>query len=155
MTEQAKELDPATREALDATLLDPGALVRLREWGGVALVGKMVELYLKLAPERIQEVREGLAAGDAARAERGAHSLKSSSANLGGERLRRLCQLIEDAAEDGELERARALLPHLETAYEHTLQGLVRRAPGPDADAPEAGAPASSAPEGPQDLDGG
>jgi HPt (histidine-containing phosphotransfer) domain-containing protein len=129
MTNAAEAPDEATLEALDQALLDPGAFVRLREWGGDTLVGKMVELYLKNAPERLADVRDGLAEGDARRAERGAHSLKSSSANLGGERLRRLCQLVEDAAEHGDLERVRALLPHLETAFEHTLQGLVRRAP--------------------------
>jgi two-component system, sensor histidine kinase and response regulator len=127
---------PDLEGALDAPLLDPAALVRLREWGGDTLVGKMVALYLKNAPERLEDVRAGLAADDAPRAERGAHSLKSSSANLGAERLRRLCQLVENAAEVGALEQVRELLPSLEEAFEHTLQGLVRRSPAPS-DLPE------------------
>jgi HPt (histidine-containing phosphotransfer) domain-containing protein len=128
---------PTLEGALETRLLDPGAFVRLREWGGDTLVGKMVELFLKNAPERLEEVREGLEGRDAHRAERGAHSLKSSAGNMGAERLRILCQLTENAAEDEDLDRVRELFPHLELALEQTLGGLRRHAtpPSPEADA--------------------
>ncbi len=105
-------------------LLDPGAFVRLREWGGDELLGKMVALYLKNAPGRLEEIRAGVAEGDGSRIEQGAHSLKSSSGNLGAVRLQRLCQQMEDAGEDGRLDDAQALLPELETTAEQTLRSL-------------------------------
>lgn len=123
---------PTLEAALETRLLDPGAFVRLREWGGDTLVGKMVDLFLKNAPERMEEVRSGVAEGDPHRAERGAHSLKSSAGNMGAERLRILCQLTEDAAEEGDLPLVRSLLPHLETTLEQTLGGLRRHAAAPD-----------------------
>ncbi len=131
---------PALEEANRAVLLDPGAFVRLREWGGDVLVGKMVDLFLKNAPERHAEIRSGLDEGEAERVERGAHSLKSSAANMGAERLRRLCQLVEDAGEHGALDEARHLEPHLAEALELTLRGLERHA-NPPSPAPEEPAP--------------
>jgi two-component system, sensor histidine kinase and response regulator len=130
---------PAERDAAvaasEGTLMDPQAFVRLREWGGDVLLGKMVGLFLKNAPDRMEEIRAGLEEGDAPRAERGAHSLKSSAGNLGAERLRRLCQYLEDAAEEGRLEDARALHPLVLEAYRRTIQALeLSRTPGLPAD---------------------
>jgi two-component system, sensor histidine kinase and response regulator len=124
-------MTPALEEANDAVLLDPAAFVRLREWGGDVLVGKMVDLFMKNAPERHAEIRSGLEEADPKRVERGAHSLKSSAGNMGAERLRRLCQLVEDAGEHGRLDDARTLEPHLAEALEQTLQGLARHANPP------------------------
>lgn len=110
-------------------ILDPGAFVRLREWGGDELLGKMVALYLKNAPGRLEEIRTGVAEGDGSRIEQGAHSLKSSSGNLGAVRLQRLCQEMEDAGEEGRLDDAQALLPQLETTCEQTLRSLEMNRP--------------------------
>jgi HPt (histidine-containing phosphotransfer) domain-containing protein len=118
------------------TLLDPGAFVRLREWGGDELLGKMLALYLKNAPDRMGEIRSGVQEGDGGRIEQGAHSLKSSSANLGAERLRWLCQRMEDAGEDGRLAEARGLLPELEEAYRQTVEALEMKRTPPTQESP-------------------
>lgn len=104
--------------------LDMAAIARLEEWGGVTLREKMIELFLTHAPERIEGIRKGLAEGDDALAERSAHSLKSSSANLGAEKLRRIAGSIEAAMEKGDRESARLLLPEGEARLAEILEAL-------------------------------
>lgn len=104
--------------------LDPEALERLRGWGGEALVGKMIALFLKNAPERMAEIRAGAATGDWDRLERGAHSLKSSAGNLGADSLRALSARMEEAAEARSDDPVDGLLAELESAFDHTLRAL-------------------------------
>lgn len=104
--------------------IDPQAIARLREWGGDKLVGQMVKLFLANSPARVEQIRAGLASNDAEEAERGAHSLKSSAANVGGEEVRRIALEMEGAATRGDLEAVGNLLPTLEEAYERTRAAL-------------------------------
>lgn len=98
--------------------LDPEALARLREWGGEALMAKMLELFLANTPERMDQIRRGIDRGDAKLVERGAHSLKSTAANLGAGRLRELAAELEDRAVAGESATLEGRLPELEQAYD-------------------------------------
>jgi len=114
----------------DPEILDPKAMERLREWGGDKLVSQMVELFLANSPARMDEIRSGLESGDAKETERGAHSLKSSSANLGATEVRRLALEMEGAASQGDLGAALELLSALEEAYLRTCTALEAVAPG-------------------------
>jgi HPt (histidine-containing phosphotransfer) domain-containing protein len=120
-------------------LLDPAAFVRLREWGGDELLRKMIDLFLQNTPKRMEQIRAGVRDGDAEAIEDGAHSLKSSCANLGAEAARSRAAAMEQLGEDGRLEEARALLPELDTHYGETVDALTRirdrgtvEAPDPD-----------------------
>jgi HPt (histidine-containing phosphotransfer) domain-containing protein len=108
----------------ESQIIDPQALERLREWGGDKLAGQMVRLFLKNSGTRMDQIRAGVSAADLKEAERGAHSLKSSAANIGAETLRTLATRIESAALEASIENARALLPHLETAYADAMREL-------------------------------
>jgi HPt (histidine-containing phosphotransfer) domain-containing protein len=108
----------------DSAIIDPQALDRLREWGGEKLAGQMVRLFLKNTGGRMDQIRAGVAHGDLEKAERGAHSLKSSAANIGAEVLRTLATRLERAALDSNLEDARTLLPELEAAYADAMREL-------------------------------
>ncbi|TVP73838.1 MAG: Hpt domain-containing protein [Gemmatimonadales bacterium] len=107
-------------------LLDPAAFVRLREWGGDELLQKMIELFLKNAPQRMEEVRQGMASGDVDAVERGSHSLKSSAGNLGAEALRLGAARVEALAEDGTLvgDPLRQAVKELESAWGRTEAAL-------------------------------
>jgi HPt (histidine-containing phosphotransfer) domain-containing protein len=109
----------------DSQILDPQALDRLREWGGDKLAGQMVRLFLKNSGARMDQIRAGVGAADLQEAERGAHSLKSSAANIGAEFLRTLATRMESAALDESAEDARALLPELEAAYTDAMRELA------------------------------
>lgn len=110
----------------DSQIIDPQALDRLREWGGDKLAGQMVRLFLKNSGTRMEQIRVGVDDSDLDEAERGAHSLKSSAANIGAEILRTLATRMESAALDGNAEGARALLPDLEAAYSEAVTELER-----------------------------
>ena len=110
----------------ETQIIDPQALDRLREWGGDKLAGQMVRLFLKNSGTRMEQIRTGVNGGDLEEAERGAHSLKSSAANIGAEVLRTLATRIESAALDGNSQDAEALLPELESAYAAAMEELER-----------------------------
>lgn len=108
----------------DPHVLDPEALERLREWGGEKLLTQMVRLFLQNAPQRMEQVRSYKDGSDGKEAERGAHSLKSSAANVGAQRVRVLAAEIERAAGDGDEATVTALLPDLEEAFSAAIHAL-------------------------------
>ena len=101
----------------DSQVIDLQALDRLREWGGDKLVAQMVRLFLKNSGTRMDQIRVGTETADVAETERGAHSLKSSAANIGAEHLRALVTAVEAASLDEDVAGLRELLPQVETAY--------------------------------------
>lgn len=108
----------------DSQVIDPQALERLKEWGGEKLAVQMVRLFLKNSGTRMDQIRTGVAEDDPDETERGAHSLKSSAANIGAEGLRTLATRIESASLDQDLEAMRALLPEIEGAYASAIDEL-------------------------------
>lgn len=108
----------------DAHIIDPRALERLKEWGGDKLAGQMVRLFLKNSGTRMDQIRQGAESGDLDEAERGAHSLKSSAANIGAEVVRTFATRLESAALEKDLDAVRRLLPELETAFSGALTEL-------------------------------
>lgn len=109
----------------DPRTIDPQALERLREWGGPKLAGQMVRLFLENSGSRMDQIRTGTEAGDMSEAERGAHSLKSSAANVGAEILRTLATRVETAALEEDAGEAKRILPELETAYADAMRELA------------------------------
>ena len=101
----------------DTQVIDLQALERLKEWGGDKLVAQMVRLFLKNSGTRMDQIRTGTETGDVAETERGAHSLKSSAANIGAENLRTLVTQVEAASLDEDVSALRSLLPEVEAAY--------------------------------------
>ncbi len=108
----------------DPQVLDPKSLDRLREWGGEKLLSEMVRLFLENAPQRMEQIRRGAGEGNLDEGERGAHSLKSSAANLGAERLRALSAESEKAASEGDRDTVASLLPQLEEAFSQVITAL-------------------------------
>jgi len=108
----------------DSQVIDPQALERLKEWGGDKLAAQMVRLFLKNSGARMDQIRAGVAQDDPEEAERGAHSLKSSAANIGAETLRTLATRVESASLDADMEAMKRLLPELEAAYAAAMSEL-------------------------------
>ncbi len=108
----------------DSLILDPQALERLREWGGDKLAVQMVRLFLKNSGTRMDQIRNGVASEDFQESEWGAHSLKSSAANIGAEGLRTLATNVESAALEKDHGRLRELLPQIEESYSEVINRL-------------------------------
>ncbi len=105
-------------------MLDTAALDRLRDWGGPTLLSQMVHLFLDNSPTRLEQIRTGVQEGEARNAERGAHSLKSSAANVGAMELSRIAARIEEIASRGDLDAVEAERPSLEAAFERVRERL-------------------------------
>jgi HPt (histidine-containing phosphotransfer) domain-containing protein len=84
---------------LDQTVLDQ--LVALG--GGPDLVARLAQLYLETAPALLQTLQDAAVNDDVGEVKTAAHTLKSSSANVGAKALSDMCQRIEKAAAEGNL----------------------------------------------------
>jgi HPt (histidine-containing phosphotransfer) domain-containing protein len=105
-------------------VLDPEVMGRLGEWGGPALIAKLVDLFLENTPAKIDEIRVGVASDEAHLVERAAHSLKSSAGNLGATRLHYLAAELEETAALGSADALGDLAARLEAAHAETCDAL-------------------------------
>lgn len=108
----------------ESDVIDPAAHERLREWGGTKLLKEMIRLFLENAGERMGQIATGFADGEVGKVEHGSHSLKSSAAHVGAERLRGFAADMEDRASRGDLEGARELHEPLQQACAEAMERL-------------------------------
>ncbi len=102
-------------------LIDAATIQGLRELGGddePGLLAELIGMFLEDAPKHMQNITEGLATNDIGRVERGAHTLKSSSANIGALGLSDLCRRIVESSRTNHPER----LPELCRDSERSLR---------------------------------
>ncbi len=98
--------------------IDRSALDRLTEWGGDKLLRQMLRLFLENAPERLQQIEQGLAPGGALEeAHRGAHSLKSSAGNVGAMSLSEKAAALEASTKQGDAEASQSLFAELKVLW--------------------------------------
>lgn len=85
--------------------LDPAPLDMIRSIGDGSdtLLRQVIALFEESGTPLVRQVRDSIATGDLATLRTAAHTLKSSSANLGGTRLSELCLKLESAARAGSL----------------------------------------------------
>ena len=93
-TQVAAALEPA-RRALDATIIGDLLDTMGDEFGD------LVRVYLEDAPQRLRELEFAAEGNDAAAQVAPAHTLKSSSANIGATALSELARHIEQTARSG------------------------------------------------------
>ena len=99
-------------------VLDQGALDNL-----IAMVGddpefvdELVDTYLADAPLQEDAIRAALTSGEAEGLVRPAHTLKSTSLNLGGLRVAEIARAIEERGRTGTIDGVDALLADLEVS---------------------------------------
>ena len=118
--------DPCSSSTSDTSVLDASILQGLKDLGGdddPGLFFELIDLFLQDAPTRMEEIQRGLDQGDIRLLERAAHTLKSSSANIGALTLSELCRSMEERARHNEnvglaelFDRSRQLWPRVEAA---------------------------------------
>jgi two-component system, sensor histidine kinase LadS len=107
-------LDPdAIRSLTGMVGDDPGAFVEI------------VDAFLDEAPERLAELRRGVAADDAVVAGRAAHTLKANGQVFGAHTLEALCRQLEAAARAGELADVAGLVDLVDAEWLRVQAGLV------------------------------
>jgi signal transduction histidine kinase/DNA-binding response OmpR family regulator len=111
----ADPVPPTPPDALDRKALD--SLREIERQGATGLVAKAVGLYLRTAPNLVQTVNTAAAARDIAELARAAHTLKSSSLNIGAARVGEIAKKIELGARAEPPDVASELVRELTAAY--------------------------------------
>jgi HPt (histidine-containing phosphotransfer) domain-containing protein len=78
------------------------------------LLKEIVEIFLKDFPNQIEQIQEGILAGDSNAVEQAAHSLKGSVANFAAKRTHEAAYRLEVLGREGNLEEAKEALADLE-----------------------------------------
>ncbi len=128
-SEQLPETEPNGAALADGALLDPAvleAIQRLGRPGRPPPLRKVIALYLDSAPALMDRLRHGLAESHQDEVRLAAHTLKSSSLNLGARAFAAVCQHIESHGRDGTLDEGRALLTRAEAHYADLVAALRR-----------------------------
>src|SRR5205807_8693706 len=121
----------------EAADVDPRVLLGMRSFqvpGDPDPVKRLVELFLRDAPERLTRIRAALDQKDAQTLQDTAHALKGSTSAVGAHRMEQLCAELEDRAAAEALEGSGVIVQALEAAFERARTELdLLRAAAPDA----------------------
>ena len=72
----------------------------LRKMGGATLVLKMLKIFFATTPLQLENIKNGMLAGDMEAVRHATHSLKSAAAYVGATQLSELARTLEYAARD-------------------------------------------------------
>jgi len=92
--------------------------------GNTGLAPKAVSSFLTDTPNRIEKIRQAVATKDAEELRFHAHTLKGSSAILGGRSLSRVAAKLEMAARSGNFSEAELLLNTLDAAFSQLREAM-------------------------------
>ncbi len=116
--------------AVDVSVLD--ALLVLQAPGSPDIRERVIGLYLQHTPGQIRELRAALDRNDPSAMMRAAHTMKSSSANVGAGPLAELCRDLESRLRQRDSEDAEPRIEAIEAEYirverelETCLQGVA------------------------------
>jgi CheY-like chemotaxis protein/HPt (histidine-containing phosphotransfer) domain-containing protein len=88
------------------------------------LAGTILRGFLDDLPRQIEALDAFLTSGDAAGAERQAHTIKGAAANVGGEALRAVAFKMEQAGKAGDLEVVKKCMKELTAAFDRLRQEM-------------------------------
>jgi CheY-like chemotaxis protein len=91
------------------------------------IINRLITIYQKSSLTLLAEIDSAVQASDDKRLWHAAHSLKSSSANLGALKLARLCEELEMQGRAGRLEQAAELAASVRHEYERTETWLDQK----------------------------
>jgi HPt (histidine-containing phosphotransfer) domain-containing protein len=87
---------------------------------------EVAAVFVEQAPRMLEELRAGIAAGDAATVRRAAHTIKGSAGIFGAAAVARAAATLEAQARAGELDDARRLEQELERETDRLRRALQR-----------------------------
>jgi len=113
-TETVPAISSQTLEAIAA--LDPD--------GGKQLASRVIGVYESNSADLLKVLATALAANDEEQLRTTAHALKSSSGNVGAERLMTMCREVEIAARESKLDEMTAQLAALKVEHQAVMEEL-------------------------------
>jgi len=124
---------PAKPGAVARNVINPHALDNIRALSaerGAALVQRVIHAYVDDTPQHLQTLRRAIAGLDAGNLRKVAHSLKSSSANVGAEALAQMCKDMEYLGRTDTTEGAAGILTDMEHEFQavrHSLSAILEK----------------------------
>ena len=118
---QGEEAPPVERAPLDM-------IASLQPAGGADVLKRIISLYLDSSLGQMKSIGAAVAGHDADALHRAAHTLKSSSANLGAMVFSGMCKDLEMMGRNNTLEAASARLADLEREYARVRESLEKHA---------------------------
>jgi len=116
----------AWKDPVGPALIDAGVLRDITALGRPALLGSLIELYLQHSPGLIVAIESAARNQQRAGLAEAIHTLKSSTANLGGVRLSRLLKECEILLNGGNAAQAALLVQRIPAEYREFCDALVR-----------------------------
>ena len=113
--------------AVPTAAINMKLLNQLRELdpsGGLGLARKILRIYLDSAGDLVGQIEQAIATGDAEALRRAAHSLKSSSANVGAETLSGLFKQLEELGREGKLDEASSVVDVTRREYDQAVKEI-------------------------------
>ncbi len=121
-----REIDATLARRSSAGAVDvwseSGLLARVG--GSEQLLHEIIGLFLEDCPQLVEDIRRGLARGDAPAVSRAAHTLKGSAGNFDAKEVTALAQRLEARAREGDLETSRSTFAMLEKTVTEMLSRL-------------------------------
>jgi CheY-like chemotaxis protein/HPt (histidine-containing phosphotransfer) domain-containing protein len=131
--EAPPRLPPESVEVIQRDVINRVALDNIRALShdrGNALVQKVIAAYVDDTPKHLQTLRRAIAGMDAGSVRKVAHSLKSSSANVGAETLAQLCKEMEHLGRTDTTDGAAVILTDMEQEFQavrHSLSAILEK----------------------------
>ncbi len=110
---------------MNTQVIDASAFAALRETAGAEFVKELIDTFLQEAPEMLTDLRAALAAMDADRFRRAAHSLKSNANTFGALALGALARDLELSGVAAASARGAQALTPLEDEYASVAAALA------------------------------
>jgi TMAO reductase system sensor TorS len=107
-------------------LIDAGVLRDIAAVGRPALLSSLIDLYMQHSPSLVGAIEEAARHRDATEFGEAIHTLKSSTANLGGARLTALLKECEAMVSEGKVEEAVLRVHRIRSDYRDFCEALVR-----------------------------
>ena len=117
-----------TKAVIDESVLDNYR--RIQQPGKPDIIKRLVDIYLGNSPDILRKIAEAARQGDMDRLWQSAHSLKSSSANIGATNFAALCEMVEEMGRKKQGDNLQELLGMLEKEYQRVSRELERLTSG-------------------------
>ncbi len=113
-----------TTTVIDESVLDNYR--RIQQPGKPDIIKRLVDIYLGSSPDILRKISDAGAKGDMEQLWQSAHSLKSSSANLGATTLAALCETVEEMGRNNQEDNLVEMIAKIEKEYTRVSRELQR-----------------------------
>jgi two-component system, sensor histidine kinase len=118
--------EPERRDLSRVPLVDASVLRDIAALANPTLLNSMIDLYLRHSPDLIEAIETAAANMQADELSQAVHTLKSSTANLGGTRLAMVAKECEVLAREGGVAQAAQIVPRIRKEYQAFCAALMR-----------------------------